>query len=197
MKLLLAFVLALFAGGVAASEPCNPLSLANKGLVTGSITVDNQVANYAAWWKLADNGDYATCLLGARSGYVIKHPVLSTTATMAEKVAAYWALNVTVDCSTGADNLLMQACDQGWVDAQATKPPPPYAVRPNGTNATRPTYPVVNGVLGPSSNGRVDVKDATGRQTACDPREVVKVGTSTYMRVKATPGTAALCGATS
>ena len=45
---------------------------------------DNSVDGAALWpmgWVLHQHR--------ARSGYVIKHPVLSTTATMAEKVAAY------------------------------------------------------------------------------------------------------------
>lgn len=174
---------------------CNPLSPENKGPVAGTATHAETRTDwkFAAWWTVASHGDYGLCSLVARADYVILHPILPATASIPERVAAYYAANVKGSCADAEpDKALLYACDVAWLTAGSTRPAPPYAVRSNGTSKTRPTYPVVNGVRGTFSNGSVPIKDDSGRATACDQSE--RVGN--YMRVKRVPGTVALCAAT-
>lgn len=164
--------------------------------VTTVGTVASSIAEgrYVGGWAIGTDGDYAFCLVASRNDYALRHPAIATGLTPSEIAAAYWQANVAGDCSSGtADRVLLAVCDAAYFAGAGTRPPPPHAVRPNGTYLTRPTYPVLAGVRSKTSNGSVPIKDATGRATACDPAETLREGSSIYRRVKATPGTVALC----
>jgi hypothetical protein len=151
---------------------------------------------YAAWWCPDAAGDWALFTLIMRTDYVLKHPATLPGAAPADVALAYWRENVTIDCGAPVPTQTdANLCNAARTAGMATRPPPAFVVRPNGTAKTRPTYPLVAGVRGTVSNGTVSILDATGRATACNPNEKIGTGASTYMQVKGIPGTVALCKA--
>jgi hypothetical protein len=194
MKRTLALILAaaaLHANAATTPPDCWTVSGATGYTMT---TTDDGVI--AAWWCPDSFGDWSLVTLTMRAGYVLKHPAIPASAAATDIALAYWKENVTIDCAvptpTQADANL---CNAAKAAGLKTRPAPQFVVRPNGTAKTRPTYPLAGGVRGTVSNGSVDVIDATGRPTACNPAEKLVVGSSTYMQVKRTPGTVALCKA--
>ena len=149
---------------------------------------------YAAWWCPDAWGDWNRVTLVMRAGYTLIHPTVAATASPASTAAAYWRANVQFSCAVPRSNdpPMLALCDAAANAANETKPPPPFVVRSNGLATTRPTYPLVAGVRGLASNGTVRVLDAGGRPTACNPAQAA----GSYMQVKRTPGTVALCSAT-
>ena len=150
----------------------------------------------ASWWCPDGWGDWRMFRLAQRSGTVIAHPVPAFLTLDVEQVgAAYWKANVKQTCDGTTDVKLIDLCAAAMRRGLQTLPPPPYVVRTNGSYATRPTYPVVNGVRSTVSNGTVQIRDADGRGVACNPAQAIREGSSTYMQVKRTLNTVALCTA--
>lgn len=148
---------------------------------------------HVTWWCPNDWGDWRLYRLVWVAGTPIVHP--SARGADAEQVGGdYWRINVKQTCDSTIDVVLIDLCATAMRHAWTTLPLPPYVVRSNGSYATRPTYPVVNGVRSKSSNGSVLVKSADdGRPTACNPVQTIREGSSTYMQVKRTVNTVALC----
>lgn len=193
MKHLIAlFLTLLLLASQASAQPtpptCSPITTA-KGFTAAAFTIGKM----AAYWCPDAWGDWTMVTQAARSDYTLKHPTWG--ATPAAIVEAYWRENVTVNCAAPGDGDLALLCAEARHAALQTRPLPPYIVRVNGTSATRPTYPVVAGVRSKTSNGSVPIRDARGRPVACNAAQSVKEGSSTYMQVKRTANTVALCGA--
>lgn len=166
-----------------------------RGYTMGS----TDAGRYGAWWCPGAWGDWSLALLVMRTGYALKHPAASAATSPASVAEAYWRANVAIDCFApdldATDPAMYGLCSAAYTAARATRPLPPYIVRNNGGYSTRPTYPVVAGVRSKTSNGTVPIKDAGGRPTACNRAQTIKEGSSTYMQVKRTVDTVALCTA--
>lgn len=190
----LALVLALVAP-IAAAQPKAPScwpTLGGQGYVEGSQGAP-LAGDWAAWWCLGAQGDWGLVRVVAKAGYSPLQAA-GTAGDQAARWSARWAANVTEDCRTTADVVLIDLCAAATRAARATMPLPPWVVRQNGSYTTRPLYDLVNGVRSRTASGTVNIVDPSGRPTACNYAVRVVEGSSVYAQIpNVEPVRVALC----
>lgn len=165
-----------------------------RGYTIGS----TDAGRFGAWWCPGAWGDWALARLVVRTGYALKHPAVSAATSPASVAEAYWRANVATDCLApglaASDPAMYGLCAAAHTAALATRPLPPWIVRPNGSYATRPMYDLVGGVRSKTASGSVLIRDATGRPTACNHAVRVVEGGNVYAQIPhVEPVRVALC----
>lgn len=192
--LVLAGALALFAPLARAQvklPPCWP-TLGGQGYVEGE-QAGQLAGEWAAWWCLGPDGDWRRVIVVAKAGYVAR-PASSAATDQASRWSARWTANVRESCSTTSDVAVIDLCAAATRASTRTMPLPPWIVRPNGSYTTRPMYDLVNGVRSRTASGTVNIRDASGRPTACNYAVRVVEGSSVYAQIpNVEPVRVALC----
>jgi hypothetical protein len=149
---------------------------------------------WSGFWCPDGIGDWRAVVMAAPLGYRVEMPT-SAAGTPADVAVAYWNANVKVPC---ADASIVSLCNAAKTALEATRPLPPWIVRPNGSYTTRPIYDLVNGVRSKTASGSVNIKDASGRPMACNYAVRVVEGSSVYAQIpNVEPVRVALCSKSS
>ena len=173
--------------------PCAPVPTAT----STAPTVRTNAAGATVWWYCKAGRDWAPSWAAATWAFMGASMTTENAKLITQSADPLAALN-TLSKARAHTPLSDPALTPVWCPVQAEMfagtpksdpiPPPPlpaFVVAKNGSSATRPTYTLKDGKVGPAATLKIPVG------SACDMTVTIKVGTVTYGQVQ--PGLLAVC----